>query len=38
VLTHVYARCVTGLEDIWVSRMDGTLRLEGDRQDAGERR
>jgi hypothetical protein len=33
---RVYARCVTGLEDVWISRMDGALRLDSDRQDAGE--
>ncbi len=38
VLMRVYARCVTGLEDVWISRMDGALRLDGDRQDAGEGR
>ena len=38
VLMRVYARCVTGLEDVWISRMDGALRLEGDRQDVGEER
>jgi integrase len=38
VLTRVYARCVTGLEDVWISRMDDALRLAGDRQDAGEGR
>ena len=27
VLMRVYARCVTGLEDVWISRMDGALRL-----------
>jgi hypothetical protein len=36
VLMRVYARCVTGLEDVWISRMDGGLRLDGDRQDEGE--
>jgi hypothetical protein len=36
VLTRVYARCVTGLEDVWISRMDGTLRLDIGHQDAGE--
>jgi integrase len=36
VLMRVYARCVTGLEDVWISRMDGALRLEGDRHDTGE--
>ncbi len=35
---RVYARCVTGLEDLWISRMDGTLRPEDDGQDAGEER
>ena len=35
---RVYARCMTGLEDVWISRMDGALRLEGDRQDTGEGR
>jgi hypothetical protein len=33
VLMHVYARCVTGLEDVWISRMDDALRLAGDRPD-----
>jgi len=28
VLTRIYARCTTGLEDVWISRMDGTLHLE----------
>jgi len=36
VLTRVYARCVFGLEDVWIRRMDGGLRLDGDRQDKGE--
>jgi len=35
VLTRVYARCVTGLEDVWIGRMDGALRLQGG-QDTGE--
>jgi hypothetical protein len=35
VLTRVYARCVTGLEDVWISRTEGALRLEGG-QGAGE--
>jgi hypothetical protein len=30
---RVYARCVTGLEDVWIGRMDDALRLAGDRQD-----
>ena len=29
VLMRVYARCVIGLEDVWISRMDDTLHLEG---------
>jgi hypothetical protein len=33
VLMRVYARCVTGLEDVWISRMDDALRLAGDRPD-----
>jgi hypothetical protein len=32
----VYARCVTGLEEVWISRMDGALRLDGGGQDEGE--
>jgi integrase len=28
VLMRVYARCMTGLEDVWISRMDATLHLE----------
>jgi len=28
VLMRIYARCMTGLEDVWISRMDGTLHLE----------
>jgi integrase len=28
VLTRVYVRCVAGLEDVWISRMDGALRLQ----------
>ncbi len=41
VLMRVYARCVTGLEDVWISRMDGALRLttaartRGRRNDRG---
>ena len=33
VLMRVYARCVTGLEDVWIGRMDDALRLAGDRAD-----
>jgi integrase len=31
VLTRVYARCVVGLEDVWIGRMDQTLHPEEDR-------
>jgi integrase len=31
VLMRVYARCVTGLEDVWISRMDNALHLGEDR-------
>jgi integrase len=31
VLTRVYARCVVGLEDVWIGRMDQVLHLEEDR-------
>ena len=26
---RVYAKCMTGLEGVWISRMDDTLHLEG---------
>jgi integrase len=28
MLMRVYAKCMTGLEDVWISRMDGTPHLE----------
>ena len=28
VLMRVYAKCMTGLEDVWISRMDDSLHLE----------
>ena len=31
MLTRVYARCVVGLEDVWIGRMDQALHLEEDR-------
>jgi integrase len=31
VLTRVYARCVAGLEDVWIGRMDQALHLGEDR-------
>ena len=30
---RVYAKCMTGLEDVWISRMDGALHLEDGRRD-----
>lgn len=33
MLVRVYARCVTGLEDVWIGRMDNALHLRAD--DAG---
>jgi hypothetical protein len=33
VLMRVYARCMTGLEDVWISRMDGTLPLQDTPRD-----
>jgi hypothetical protein len=35
VLMRVYARCVTWLEDVWISRMDDALRMDGNHQEAG---
>lgn len=32
VLMRVYARCMTGLEDVWISRMDDALHLENPQQ------
>ena len=29
MLLRVYARCVAGMEDVWIARMDATLRLGG---------
>ena len=34
---RAYAQCVTGLEDVWIGRMDDALQLEAD-QNAGEER
>ena len=39
MLMRVYAKCMTGLEDVWISRMDGALHLEETQraqQDRGE--
>jgi hypothetical protein len=29
MLTRVYVHCVTGMEDVWISRMDQSLNREG---------
>jgi hypothetical protein len=28
VLMRIYARCMTGLEDVWITRMTSALHLE----------
>jgi hypothetical protein len=37
MLMRVYAKCMSGLEDVWISRLDATLHLE-DTQRAQDRR
>ena len=38
MLLRVYARCVAGLEDVWIARMDATLRTpDGTPEDHPER-
>ena len=32
---RVFAKCMTGLEDVWINRMDGTLHLEDAARDQG---
>ena len=32
VLMQVYAKCMTGLKDVWISRMDDALHLEDPEQ------
>ncbi|HEY2127934.1 MAG TPA: hypothetical protein VGH77_12190 [Streptosporangiaceae bacterium] len=34
MLLRVYARCVAGLEDVWIARMEATLRPPGTQTDA----
>lgn len=34
VLMRVYARCMTGLEDVWIARMDQSLRRQDEAKDA----
>lgn len=35
VLMRVYAKCMTGLEDVWISRMDDALHLEENQENPG---
>ena len=35
VLMRTYAKCMTGMEDVWITRMDQSLHLE-DPADSGE--
>jgi integrase len=37
VLMRVYAKCMTGMEDVWITRMNDALRLEAQEkpQDPG---
>ena len=30
---RVYAKCMTGLEDVWITRMDDTLHLTANQQN-----
>jgi hypothetical protein len=30
VLTRIYAKCVEGLDDVWINRMEGSLRRDVD--------
>lgn len=34
VLMRVYAKCMTGLEDVWITRMDDTLHLQSQEQSS----
>jgi len=34
MLLRVYARCVAGLEDVWIARMEASLRPPGDERAA----
>jgi len=38
MLMRVYAKCMTGLEDVWISRMDGALHLEETQRAQQDRR
>ena len=35
VLMRTYAKCMTGLEDVWIARMNDALHLEDGRADDG---
>ena len=35
---RVYARCMTGLEDVWIARMTQTLHLEDPSERGGQDR
>ena len=34
---RVYARCVAGLEDVWIGRMDDALHLQDPQHNDGRR-
>jgi integrase len=38
MLLRVYARCVAGMEEVWIARMDATLRPQDDQDDRYEPR
>jgi integrase len=35
MLMRIYARCVAGLEDVWIARMDATLRPPRSHRERG---
>jgi len=37
VLMRVYAKCMTGLEDVWIGRMNDALHLEDPQRNDGRR-
>ena len=37
LLIRVYAKCMTGLEDVWIGRMDDALHLEAPQHSDGRR-
>jgi hypothetical protein len=36
MLLRVYARCVVGMEDVWIARMDATLRSADNHEEASQ--